>query len=280
MADMTSTWQKIQQGVKETERLIGQRQYNLAMVKARQTLEYMIKSMGERACILDGDLSDLVDQLFEGQWITRATRDNYHKIRVLGNKAVHEGNDSASDANLTYQLLAQEAYSFANEYMQKRRRPPASPPSRPRTGRPSNANRKRRRKKAPLEDFLRILVPVICVILLIFIIRTILPEKDKEKETTPATNVPIESIAEPSSVDIPETTPEETESLPPETSSTAIYRTTSTLNVRKEPSTDSRILVQLEPNTEVTVTGIYDSQWTIINYEGQDAYVATAYITQ
>ncbi len=280
MADIASTWQKIQQGVKETERLIGQRQYNLAMVKARQTLEYMIKTMGERACILDGDLSDLIDQLFEGQWITRATRDNYHKIRILGNKAVHEGNDSPSDASLTCQLLTQEAYSFANEYMQKRRRPPASPPPRPKSGRPSGGNRRRKRRKSPVEDFLRILVPVICVILLIFIIRAILPDKDKEKETMPETSAPIESVTEPSSVDIPETTPPETETLPPETSSTAVYRTTSTLNVRKEPSTDARILVQLGPGTEVTVTGIYDSQWTIINYEGQDAYVATAYITQ
>ena len=39
MADVAITWQKIQQGVKETERLLGQKQYNLTMVKARQTLE-------------------------------------------------------------------------------------------------------------------------------------------------------------------------------------------------------------------------------------------------
>lgn len=280
MADVTSTWQKIQQGVKETERLIGQRQYNLAMVKARQTLEYMIKSLGERACILDGDMSDIIDQLYEGQWITRATRDNYHKIRMIGNKAVHEGNDNSSDAGLAYQLLAQEAYAYANEYTAKRRRPQASPAPRPRSGGTSRPNRKKRRRRAPLEDFLRILIPVICVILLIFIIRAILPDKEKEKESIPETSAPVESTTEPTFSDIPETTPAETETLPPETSSTAIYRTTSTLNVRKEPSTDARILVQLAPNTEITVTGTYDAQWTIINYDGQDAYVATAYITQ
>ena len=36
-----STWEQIHGGVRETERLIGQKNYNLAMVKARQTLEYM-----------------------------------------------------------------------------------------------------------------------------------------------------------------------------------------------------------------------------------------------
>ena len=35
-----STWEQIHGGVRETERLIGQKNYNLAMVKARQTLEY------------------------------------------------------------------------------------------------------------------------------------------------------------------------------------------------------------------------------------------------
>ena len=40
-----STWEQIHGGVRETERLIGQKNYNLAMVKARQTLEYMVKCL-------------------------------------------------------------------------------------------------------------------------------------------------------------------------------------------------------------------------------------------
>ena len=48
MADIMDSWQKIQQGAKEAERLINQGQYNLSMVKTRQTLEYMAKSLGER----------------------------------------------------------------------------------------------------------------------------------------------------------------------------------------------------------------------------------------
>ena len=41
MADANSPWERIQQGVTETERLIGQKQYNMAMIKSRQTLEIM-----------------------------------------------------------------------------------------------------------------------------------------------------------------------------------------------------------------------------------------------
>ena len=39
MANNTNTsWERIQQGVSDTERLIGQKEYNASMIKARQTL--------------------------------------------------------------------------------------------------------------------------------------------------------------------------------------------------------------------------------------------------
>ena len=114
--ERTTSWQQIQLGVKEAERLIVRKEYNLVMVKARQVLEYMVRCMAERACVVEGDLSDTIDQLYEGQWINKATKDNYHTIRILGNKAVHEGDDAAYDANQAYQLLTQEVYVFANEF--------------------------------------------------------------------------------------------------------------------------------------------------------------------
>ena len=94
----STSWERIQRGVKDTERLIGQKQYNMAMVRARQTLEYMVRCLGERACIVDGDLVDTIDELYKGKWISKSTCEHYHKIRTIGNKAVHEGNDNAYDA--------------------------------------------------------------------------------------------------------------------------------------------------------------------------------------
>lgn len=296
MADIMDSWQKIQQGAKEAERLINQGQYNLSMVKTRQTLEYMAKSLGERACIVDGDLSDIIDQLFEGQWITKSTRDHYHKLRMIGNRAVHEGNDSPTDANQAHHILSQEILTFANEYLPKRRKsastsvviPMAS--SRPRgTANPggransgSRTKRRRKKKKAPVYDILRFLIPITCVILLIFIIRAILPDKE-DKAPTESQTISETSAQPEESSSIEETSTDTPETVPPETTAPPlIYKATTTVNVRTMPSTneDSRILVQLLPGQEVTVTGTYDSQWTIINYEGQDAYVATAYLTQ
>ena len=50
MANNTNTsWERIQQGVSDTERLIGQKEYNASMIKARQTLEFMVKLLSERS---------------------------------------------------------------------------------------------------------------------------------------------------------------------------------------------------------------------------------------
>ncbi len=49
MGQPLNIWEKIQQGVSETERLIAQKDYNKAMIQARQTLEVMVKSLGNKA---------------------------------------------------------------------------------------------------------------------------------------------------------------------------------------------------------------------------------------
>lgn len=292
MAD-AGTWEKIQQGVRETERLLSRKQNNLAMVKARQTLEYMVKALAERACIVEGDMADIIDQLYEGRWIDKTTRDRYHKIRIIGNKAVHDGNDNPSEANLACQLLSAEYLAFAPRNRKPQNRPGAAPPPTPRQ-RPDGPNRRRaRRKRSPLKDFMRIFIPIIGILLLIILIRILLPKTAENPDPTAPQTTTNADVAPSDPTDtqpmLPsEETPEEstqeqpveTTSAPETTAAPRIYKTTETLNVRAQPSTTARILVQLAPDTEVNVMGTYDEQWTIINYDGQDAYVATAYLTQ
>lgn len=103
-----SSWEKIQQGVKEAETLMGKREYNLSMVKARQTLEFMVHCLCDQAGIMEPDLSRSIDALYNERVITKTTCEHYHKIRMLGNSAVHENNTSAYDANQAYQFLSQE----------------------------------------------------------------------------------------------------------------------------------------------------------------------------
>ena len=96
-----SSWDKIQQGVKDTERLIVQREYNASMIKARQTLEFMVKNLADQAGIMDeSDLKGMIDMLYENRWISKATCEHYHKIRMIGNKAAHEGDANAYRATV------------------------------------------------------------------------------------------------------------------------------------------------------------------------------------
>lgn len=118
-SDIANTWANIRQGVKEAELLIGEKKYNLSMVKSRQVLELMVNYLCDNASVSEEDLASSIDELYNSEWISKTTSEHYHKIRMLGNKAVHEGNNNGYDANQAYHLLSQEVYTFANEYKSK-----------------------------------------------------------------------------------------------------------------------------------------------------------------
>lgn len=283
MANMENTtgWKQIQQGLRDTERLIGRKEYNMAMIKARQTLEFMVRCMAERACVVEGDLSDTIDQLYEGRWISRSTKDHYHNIRILGNKAVHEGDDTPYDADQAYQLLAQEVAAFAKEYRggAKGPQPRSAGGRRPAAGqrRPGTGKKKKRRQSLPPAYYiLRLLVPILAVILLILVIRAMMPgEEGKDKSQTTAaqtTEQPSETPAE--------TETQEAETEPQAADGSAYVVTGTGVNVRTEPSTSGRVLVQLSAGDTVEYVKRYNSDWTVINYEGQEAYISSQYISR
>lgn len=266
-ANVNSSWERIQRGVKDTERLIGQKEYNAAMVQSRQTLEFMVKLLSNRVGLNENqDLIQLIDGLYQHRAISKSTCEHYHKIRMIGNKAAHEGDASAYNANQAYHILAQEVYSFANDYRNAQR-------GGKRSGGGSSQNRSRKRQAAKGSSFqiytlLKILIPVLCVVLLILIIRLVKPAGNGE--TQPATTTPtIETMS---------TTPTETaapETAPP----SAAYRTTANLNVRAEPSADATRLGQIPGGTQVDYRSAYNDEWAVIMYDGQEAYVNSSFLT-
>ncbi|MFQ8777128.1 MAG: hypothetical protein ACLR78_06515 [Roseburia sp.] len=54
----------------ETERLIGQKQYNQSMIKAKQTVEYMVKLQCEQAGIMEGSMDSMIHELYNNGWIS------------------------------------------------------------------------------------------------------------------------------------------------------------------------------------------------------------------
>ena len=388
MANNTNTsWERIQQGVSDTERLIGQKEYNASMIKARQTLEFMVKLLSERAGLDDGcDLKTQIDLLYQNRWISKSACEHYHKIRIIGNAAVHDGDSNAYSANQAYHMLSQEVYAFTDSKnagrttgrsFQPSKAAPASgryssgssqnnsaarygsgqssstgrygsspsqspsagrynsgssqspsagrygsgssqnsPASRygsasaqggaqilsgasstqagrsassrsPQPARSSQGNRSsqnNRRSSSPsrrrtpqkrqtitLYDLLKLLVPVLCIILLFFVIRLFKPGEDT-KDTTAATTPSAEYMTEPPSADaVPDTTAAD--------NAAPIYKTTDTLNVRSQPNTDGERIGQLAAGTTVEYIRAHDAEWAVILYNGQEAYVASQYLS-
>lgn len=88
------------------------------------------------------------------------------------------------------------------------------------------------------------------------------PGKDEVKDTA----APTESSQTVESM--PETEPETEPETQPEAERYVV--TGNSVNVRTEPSTSSRILVQLSQGTEVDYVKRYNNDWTVINYDGQE----------
>ena len=351
-------WIKIQQGLRETEILMNQQQYNLSMIKARQTVEYMVNYLGEKALIVEGDLADSIDQLFEGRLISKTSKDHYHRIRMIGNKAVHEGSDSPYDAGEALKLLAGEVNAFANTFHRespedatyKQRQAPLRPVAiapnnraqrsssqksssqknssqrdsshgdnaqrgntqrgntqkgntqrsgshrgnapqgqahRPQSGnkaassgqalRTASKGRSRRRSRQSAPETNGLLKPALIflgILVLVLIFIKLVPGKGGKQNPAPTeTSTQI-------STEVPTTseTPEETTEA--ETEAPITYTTKSKLNVRSKPSTDGTRLGSLAADTKVEFVKTYDDKWSVIMFEGKEAYIATEFLTK
>lgn len=256
-------WEKIQKSVQETERLMGQKKYNLSMIKARQTLEYMVKLQCDKAGIVESTPETMIQELFKGGWIKKNTAEHYLQLLALGNTATKDGDNSAYNANQAYHILSQEIYAFVDADKNAKQRRSSAPRSKQSKSRkPSSAS-----KGIPSQDLLKLLIPVGLIVILIIVISIFTPKKDANDETT--------TVSATTEAQIPETKESEQET---EESVSVSYKTTTTLNVRSGPSTDSDRIGKLDPDKNVEFLRDYDDFWAVIMYNDQEAYVAKEYL--
>ena len=178
----TGVWEKIQRSVQETERLMGQKKYNLSMIKARQTLEYMVKLHCDKAGIVESTPETMIRELYDGKWITKSTAEHYLQVLSIGNKATKEGDNSAYNANQAYHILSQEIYSFVDADKAPKVRRTSSQKTQA-----QNKSRKRQsssKKAASPADLLKLAIPIVLVIILIALITLLSGGKEETEETT------------------------------------------------------------------------------------------------
>lgn len=139
-----------------------------------------------------------------------------------------------------------------------------------------NANRPRggqkgRKQELDLYGILKYVIPILCLILAVILIRVLMGNSGSSTiETTPAATVAVtESVMETDPIVL------ETTAAPEPT--TAIYMTTTGVKVRTEPNTDCRVLAVLDAGTQVTYKGEADG-WVNIDYNGENAYIKSDFV--
>ena len=287
--DNQGIWEKIQNSVQETERLMGQKKYNLSMIKARQTMEYMVKLQCDKAGIVEGSTDQMIRDLYEAKAISKSTAEHYLQILSIGTKATKDGDNSAYNANQAYHVLSQEMYAFANadkavrprrntatkqqsSQPQSRKRQSSSATAAASASRSTKSSKKSKSSGLNTNDLIKLLIPIALIIVLIFLIKVLTPDKDPTSETTtPAAVQTTEAIEQMTDADVPE--------VPTETAAPAIYKTTTTLNVRSGPSTETDRIGKLDPGSTVNFVRDHDDFWAVILYNDQEAYVAKEYLT-
>ena len=287
-SDTRSAWQQIQAGVYDTSELLNNQKYNLSMIRARQTLEIIVKQLSGREDFENQSLADIIDSLSTDNLISNISYQNFQKICAIGDRAVHEGNNEAFNATIAYKLLSEEVQSFIQEYPPKRTRfsPIVAPvkndvPQKKQVSSNTETPQKRRTTKKPsknkkpqnvnTQDLVKVIIGALILFILIFLFKSLNPLKKDKKADTNTTNT---TVLDSENVDNSESSIEAV----PETTASVKYITTARLHVRSSPSLDGDILATLSVGVSVEYAGEYDAKWSIINYNGGQAYVATEYI--
>ena len=123
-------------------------------------------------------------------------------------------------------------------------------------------------------DFIRLGLILVVIVAIVFLVRLVMPGNE---ETTAESSTAPTTATFPTPETLPPTLPPETETMAP-TTPAPVYKTTSSLNVRSEPSTAGEILGLLESGTIIDYVEDYDDEWTVINYNGSTAYVSSQYL--
>ena len=180
--------------------------------------------------------------------------------------AVQGYNDTFS-ANESYRLLSQAVYAYQQMLQSQTMHRNSSP-----------ARRSARRKVSggtlnQLPPYVKFGLPLVILLFLIFLVRSFAGHR---KASEPVTTT--EAVSSESSAAAELTTEAETTSAVAPSAIT-VYTTSSSLNVRETPSTSGKLLTTLPAGTVLDFVEKYNDQWTVINYNGTHAYVASQYVT-
>ena len=266
-AERKTVQELIEEGLSTTESLISHADYMQAMICSRQTLEFLVRSLCRRNGIPDGDLRDMNDNLYREGVISKEVCGEFLKITLLGEQASLQGLNDSANASESFRLLSRAVYAYRQmlESQSSARRRVA-------TRRSPRRNTSGGFSLDSLPPYVKFGLPLVAILLLIFLVRSFASHR---RAAEPVASSSVESSE--SSAEAVLTTEAETSAVVP--SAIKIYTTSTSLNVRETPSTSGKLLTTLAAGTVLDYVEAYNDQWTVINYNGTHAYVATQYVT-
>lgn len=110
----TSIWGKIRKQLGDAQSMILNGRYAEAMILNKEILKTLVGMQVDRACLVTNTLEADIDQLFEGRYISKQTRDNYHSIRLYGEQAEAGNNPTAQAANDSFYLIKEELETYVD----------------------------------------------------------------------------------------------------------------------------------------------------------------------
>lgn len=296
----------------ELAEIITKREYNWGLVRTRQFTEELVRRLCEEAGIAYTTMADSIEALYQGGFIDEASRVNLHGVRVLGNKAVHEGDNDEGDAKNAYYMYREELQKAGGK--QRKVSYERTPVQYSRPGREDNDDTERsvsarnerrgedidirmaggRKRPAPKKQkqkssggvygVLKWVIPALVgILLIILIISLVRSASNKPAETEPETTT-MESLMEEETTTEEKTTEAPTE--PPTTAAPDVYRIKgSNVRIRFANDTtrehdkfeDGTVIGPVEDFGQLEISGrTYD--FVKFRYQDKDLIVCKDYI--
>lgn len=305
----------VDEGSSEIMQLIQEHKYNISMIKSRQLLEYMIRCLSDKFEIEGDNISKLIEELLQNKIITEGSAENYQRIFMLSNSAIHNNDNNSYNARTSIDLLCEEVEIFADilNTVTKKTAPIRiernSTMGDNTTFHSTMENSRSNRNKVNTDDnSTKSSEEGVAMLDPSSIAAKINRSRNKSAKKRRTINmarlaltfaIPVVVIiviiglfvfvrntfskgsSKKATTTVAVTTTAVVETTTTQAETTAapkVYVTVSALNVRSAPSTDGEKIATLPAGTTIEYVEAYDNNWAVINYNNARAYVASQYI--
>ena len=119
-----SIWGNIRSDLNKAQQSILNGQYSEAMILDKSILKTLVRLQIDKAVLVSNNLENDIDQLYNNHLISEETRNNYHTIRLYGERA-ESGEASSQAANDSFSIIRDELALYMDSASDSRQSVPS-----------------------------------------------------------------------------------------------------------------------------------------------------------